>query len=48
MRFQTPVHLKEKLVRLIFFSIPSFSLAYFIDQYYILGKGWGFLLEWVK
>jgi len=26
----------------------SLVLAYFIDQYYILGKGWWFLLELVQ
>ncbi|MDA1317230.1 MAG: hypothetical protein O3B87_04360 [bacterium] len=31
-------------VTLIAISITALLLAYFVDQYYILGMGWGFLL----
>jgi|GEM_PF-1729988 len=33
---------------ILFTGIIAFILAYFIDQYYILGKGWWFLLELVE
>ncbi|MDA1316953.1 MAG: hypothetical protein O3B87_02915 [bacterium] len=31
-------------VALIVISISALLIAYFVDQYYILGMGWGFLL----
>jgi len=39
--------LKKWLMRIIVLLF-SFFLAYFIDQYYIVGKGTGFLLEIFK
>jgi len=38
----------KKIVKVIFIIFVSFLLAYFVDQYYIAGKGWGFILELLK
>lgn len=38
----------KKIVGFILIIGISFLFAYFIDQYYIAGKGWGFILEWIK
>ncbi|MDP4011374.1 MAG: hypothetical protein Q8P72_04065 [Candidatus Roizmanbacteria bacterium] len=48
MRYTMPTYLKEHLIHIGLLSIPAGILAYFIDQYYILGKGWWFLLEFVQ
>jgi len=43
-----PRHLKSKVVFILVSGFGAFLIAYFIDQYYILGKGWFFLLELVS
>ena len=40
--------LLKKIIGFVFIISLSFLLAYFIDRYYIAGKGWGFVLEWIK
>ncbi len=43
-----PRHLKSKIIFVLATGFGAFLIAYFIDQYYILGKGWWFLLELVS
>lgn len=43
-----PRHLKSKIIFILMTGFGAFMIAYVIDQYYILGKGWWFLLELVS
>lgn len=48
MRVPMPRHLKSKILFVLVTGFLAFLIAYFIDQYYIFGKGWWFLLELVS
>lgn len=41
-------HVRERIVFVLISGFVSFLIAFFIDQYYIAGKGWWFLLELVE
>ena len=48
MIYAIPKNLKVQVIRIGLISLLAFVLTYFIDQYYILNKGWSFLLELVN
>jgi len=48
MIYALPRHLKRRIVFVVATGLISFVIAYFIDQYYIWGKGWWFLMEFVN
>ncbi len=43
-----PRHMIERIRFVAIAGVISFLFAYFVDQYYILEKGWSFLLELVN
>lgn len=48
MIYQIPRHLSRRILFVVVSGIFSFLIAYVIDQYYIEGKGWWFLMELVQ
>lgn len=43
-----PAHRRERITFVLISGLLSFLLAFFIDQYFILDKGWWFLMDLVN